>query len=454
MSDEHTDRDQLLGFLDGHLPAAERHEVQRHLLTCADCETRLVELLSVWNGETSLEPASADTEYRGLLQRVMAESGAKMERRASRLCRERTEAGMLLTELLGATAEHRVALVRGDARFHSWGLFERLLEQARRDIFESPRDAEACLELAVEVAGQLDRRRYGPGSVEAALARAWAYLGNARRALADFAAAEQAFAIAEAHLERSWLDPLDEALLCELKAILRRAQRRFDEALPLFEQAVVLYREVNEPHLQGQALIAKGLTLQYAGETDAAAAALREGLFLVDPAEEPRLVMIAHGNIILCLCDGGRYGEARALLADVRPLWQRFGTPPDLSRLRWIEGRVANGLDRLDEAEVAFSEVRAAFVASGNAYDVALVSLDLAAVYARQGRAAETKRLAEEMLPIFRSREIHREAIAALLCFQRAAEMEQVTQSMIGEIASYLERARANPGLRFRAGQG
>ena len=78
----------------------------------------------------------------------------------------------------------------------------------------------------------------------------------------------------------------------------------------------------------------------------------------------------------------------------------------------------------------------------------------MAAVYARQGRAAETKRLAGEMLPIFRSREIHREAIAALLCFQRAAEMEQVTQSMIGEIASYLERARANPGLRFRAGQG
>ena len=39
-------------------------------------------------------------------------------------------------------------------------------------------------------------------------------------------------------------------------------------------------------------------------------------------------------------------------------------------------------------------------------YVFALVSLDLAAVYAEQGRSADMKRLAEEMLPIFSSRDV------------------------------------------------
>ena len=46
-----------------------------------------------------------------------------------------------------------------------------------------------------------------------------------------------------------------------------------------------------------------------------------------------------------------------------------------------------------------------------------VASLDLAALYAAQGRTAEVRRLAEEMLPVFTSRRIHREALAALIVF-------------------------------------
>jgi len=98
--------------------------------------------------------------------------------------------------------------------------------------------------------------------------------------------------------------------------------------------------------------------------------------------------------------------------------------------------------------------VRDELVASGLAYDAALAALDLAALYARAGRAAESKRLAAEMLPIFRSREVHREALAALVVFQRAAEMETVTLALVEEISRYLEQARLDPEMRFRADEG
>ena len=59
------------------------------------------------------------------------------------------------------------------------------------------------------------------------------------------------------------------------------------------------------------------------------------------------------------------------------------------------------------------------------AYDTALVSLDLASLYAEQGRMAELKRIAEEMVPFFSSRQIHREALAALDYWRQAVEAER-----------------------------
>jgi tetratricopeptide (TPR) repeat protein len=462
MSEQHPDRDQLLRFLDDGMPEAESRELQRHLFVCSDCEERLIALLPGWttvSGSGPCEPVAekgpaAEEAYRGLLKRVLADKQAAVERRSCRRTREKAEAGLLLRELHSLPAGSRVTLVRHDGRFQGWELFEQLVLQARQKVLEDPRGAEADFQVAVELAQHLDPSRYGPGSVEAAQARAWAWLGNAQRILFDFRGAEEAFERAEEHLERSWLDPLDEALVLELKALLRRAQRRFDEALPMLDAAIALYREINETHFEGRARITKGLALQYAGEIGAAVACLREGLFLIDPDEEPRLLFAAHGNLLLCLTDGGRHAEAAALLHEVRPLCERVGTPTDLVRLRWIEGRVARGLGRWKEAEAAFGEVRAAFLAGPSAYDAALVSLDLATVYVQQGRAAETRRLASELLPIFRSREIHREAIAALLFFQRAAQMEQVTLSLLERVSSYLEKSRGNPNLRFRPPSG
>ena len=63
----------------------------------------------------------------------------------------------------------------------------------------------------------------------------------------------------------------------------------------------------------------------------------------------------------------------------------------------------------------------------------------------------EMRHLAEEMIPIFRSRDVHREALAALLTFQKAAEMECVTLGLIREVSYHLkENGAAAVGLRSR----
>jgi hypothetical protein len=75
----------------------------------------------------------------------------------------------------------------------------------------------------------------------------------------------------------------------------------------------------------------------------------------------------------------------------------------------------------------------------------ASVSLELAALYLRQGRTAEMKQLAAEMVPIFESRDVHREAIAALMLFKKAVDMETVSVRLVEEVADLVRRSKSRP---------
>jgi len=103
----------------------------------------------------------------------------------------------------------------------------------------------------------------------------------------------------------------------------------------------------------------------------------------------------------------------------------------------------------VEEAEAHFQGVRADFLARGNGYDAALVSLDLAALYLGQNRTAEVKELAAEMVKTFEEQKVHREAMAAVRLFQEAAARERATVELVGRLAEYLRRARHEEGVRF-----
>jgi hypothetical protein len=68
---------------------------------------------------------------------------------------------------------------------------------------------------------------------------------------------------------------------------------------------------------------------------------------------------------------------------------------------------------------------------------------------AREGRTADVKRLAEEIVPIFEAQDVHREAVAALMLFQEAARQDQLTVKVVREYVKYLRDARTDPSLRF-----
>jgi hypothetical protein len=70
-------------------------------------------------------------------------------------------------------------------------------------------------------------------------------------------------------------------------------------------------------------------------------------------------------------------------------------------------------------------------------FDYALVSLELAVLLLEQGHTAEVRTLAEEMLRIFRTQKVEREALAALHLFCDAARRETATVDLARKLVRF-----------------
>ena len=368
---------------------------------------------------------------------------------AEGVLRESGQVPALLQELLREPPTRRRERIRNDPRFHLVKLCQRLQDESREAWADNPARAVELADLSTAVAEHLDVRVYGEGLVADTRALAWAYLGNALRIASDLQGAERALERARVLQEALGSDLLAEAEILGFRASLRNTQGRFDEAAGLLDRSLQLYREAGDRHQEGRTLILKGMVAGEGGNLREAIRLLRRGLARIVAAEEPRLVLAARHNLIWFLNDLGRHQDALTALEQSRSLYLEVGNRLHLVRLRWLEGRIAIGLGRLDEAERFLALTREAFLEEKISFDAALASLDLAMVQARRGDASGVKRIVSEIVPVFQACQVHPEAIAALLLFREASEAERVAAGFLDRMASYLRRSRRNPELRF-----
>lgn len=355
---------------------------------------------------------------------------------------ESREAPDLLASLLEHPFEQQMKLVDEHESFQVWGLCSLLLKQSLEAVFDCPERAIDLAELAVRITHHLGDV-YDPNWVLDLRSRASAYLGNAQRVLGELRSAETAFRNAERCLAESTSgNSLIAAEVLDLKSSLRGDQRLLVEAISLADRALDLYRENGERRGIAKMLLQKVKILRELGEFEQAIDLLEQGSAEIDPAAEPRLYAYARFNLLGCLTLAERHEDAERLLPEVRALFRDVAQPLDLVRLRWAEANIAYGLERAEEAEAAYRDVQQEFLDRRMGYDAALVSLDLAILYAERGATRDLKRLASEVMPAFESREVHREAMAALILFQNACEEERLTVELARHLATFLRRER------------
>ncbi len=87
-------------------------------------------------------------------------------------------------------------------------------------------------------------------------------------------------------------------------------------------------------------------------------------------------------------------------------------------------------------------QVRRVFEQRGLAFDYALASMELALLLLKEGRAAEVATLAAEMVPIFQTQQVEREALAALQLFYDATKRKTATVELAQRMVKFLHRAQ------------
>jgi tetratricopeptide (TPR) repeat protein len=368
------------------------------------------------------------------------------ESRSAKAGQARSRARRLWRRLRSFAPEDRRRLVEAAEEYRSWSMVEVVCEASARAAADDPARALELADLARFIA---DRAAGGEVWRQRLQGYALAFLGNAQRVAGDLRGAELTFAQSRALWEAGAAsDPgvLDASRVLDLEASLRRAQRRFSEAIELLDQALV---GKTGPACAGRILLKKAFTYEQMGDCEGAIAALEQAAPLVDGKCEPRQLCVLRFNLAVNLCHLERYAEAAPLVAEVRELAIALRNDLDLQRVLWLEARVSAGLGRRAEAVGALRQVRDDFAARGLSYDAALVSLNLAVLLLEEGRIAEVRALAPEMLPIFESLGIGREALAALSLFFQATGQAAATADLGRRLLRFLERARYDTELRF-----
>jgi tetratricopeptide (TPR) repeat protein len=426
-----TDLDRLVR---GTLSAREKHCLVSHLLR--GCPRCCGHLARHGGFDGSREPSADD--YGAAIDRAIAE--------ASRITAPRREALAALAALLAVDGEEVIRSTAKLPHLEGPSRLQALLETSRAVRYDDPQAMLRFARLARYAADRLRMRDFGRQPVADLRALAWAELANAYRVCNELDQADRAINRAVYWCHRGSKSDLLLARIADLLASLLAYQRRFPEGRELLAVVHRIHAEMGNRHLAGRALISCASFTLWEGSPRQALPIMRRGFDLLDPDRDPKLLVRTAWDMVWVLAELGHYRAARRLLWRSRTAFSDVVLP---HRLRWLEGRILAGLSDFPRAEAAFRQARAGFVDLGQVYPAALVGLDLAALWARQGRVSEVANLAQEMIVTFRALRIAREAVASLLVLKRACQYRGGRVLQVIEIATdllqHLERQPARP---------
>jgi tetratricopeptide (TPR) repeat protein len=455
MFQDHPTTDDWEGFLRDASPAgraARNALILRHLLaSCRICRGRLeamgwsmdrLERLvylpggKLAGGSGASSPRQSHYNY----DRAFAQAESTVDEFLTTAPPPAEPVDQILEQLDRMSREAQLALVDDGRRFAVPQLIEKLLDRSHSVRYEDPEAMLHWADLARALASRSTPDALGSSTRLANLqARAWGQYGNALRVAGRLPEAENALLTAQRYLEAGTKDPVLRASLREHAASLYIFQRRFDDAVSAMTEAVKIYRQLGETHSLARVLIRSSLALMYAGSTEAAVDLLNEAIPLIDHETDPHLLLAACHNLMRCYIDLDQPEWALSIYAETRDLYKEFGDSLILLRANWQEGQLLRDLGHLRAAEAALLRARQGFMDRNLMYEVAVVCLDLAALYVKLGSAEDLEETVTTALPIFRSLGVDREALASLLQLQQFASQEQQAMELIRFLNARIE---------------
>jgi tetratricopeptide (TPR) repeat protein len=440
--------------------SARNTKILRHLLAdCQDCRERLSEMglegsrlarLVLLPGGESVDELNASSGANGY---DYGNAFLKVDRAVSALLTSEPPSDVrpedLWAELSVLPVSEQISRVRSDRRFAVSGLVKDLTDRSHSMRY---RDPEETLHLADLARLAADACFVEGADQELRLAdlraRAWGQYGNALRLNARLREAEQALMNADRNRLAGTGDPMLRAALLERWTSLRTSQGLYDSAIEMAEEVGQVYRELGETHLLASSMVQKAIASLYAGESESAIRTLNRAIPLIDHEDDPNLLLAACHNLIHAYVMLDRPEQALLLYSEIRTLYREFTDPLILLRAAWQEGELLRDLGHLRAAETILLNTRKGFLEKNQAYEAALISLDLAAIYVKLGLAEELKQTVAVAVPVFRALQVDREALAALLQLQQIADQEHRALELIRFLNARVKPLPKQPAAR------
>lgn len=315
--------------------------------------------------------------------------------------------------------------------------------------YDNPKLMVDFAEQAVDLAGRLDPQKYGAKEVVDCRCRTMIGAGNAYRVADRLDDAESALGEATVLWHQGSHDQRLRAQLFDYQASFYADRRHFTEASLALDTVHSIYVGLGETQQAGRALISKGIYCGYAGDHEQAIRLLKEGLAQIDQKKDPGLAASAVQSQAAFLVMLGRFGEAQTLLrshcfpADV------LGARINQLKLRWLEAQIQAGLGHEQEVEEELLEVTRGFEEEGLYYKGALAGLDLVHLWYRQGRTEEVREVVAELLKIFLTYRVDREALLALNLLESALEQGVEAGAILDRVTDFIRRAESQPGIKY-----
>jgi tetratricopeptide (TPR) repeat protein len=450
MIDDHPSVEDFEAFLRGTSRSGRytrNPRVMRHLLSeCAVCRDRLSTM--GWSGTrlarlvqpvTSGEPQSPAAPAHDYSAAFAAADRAVAEFLTPGP-QDSKPSALLLAELESLAASDRLRRVGEGGPFATPGVVRALVDRSHASRYKDAGETLHFAHLARTAAEACSPEGAGGEMRLADLrARAWGQHANALRLSGRLQEAEEAFATARGYRQQGTGDPMLRAWLLERMTPLYIFQKLFKEAIEMCEEAGQVYQELGESHLLASTLIQKAIATLYSGEARHAGRILNQAIPLIDNEEDPHLLLAACHNLICCYIDLDRPDQALMLYVEARELYQELDDPLILLRATRQEGQLLRDLGHLRAAETALLRARKGYQEKGLAYEMALVSLDLASVYVKLGLVEEVKRTVLTTVPIFHALRVKVETLAALLQLQQVADQEQQALELIRTLNARVE---------------
>ncbi|HEY4561590.1 MAG TPA: hypothetical protein VIJ36_01345 [Thermoanaerobaculia bacterium] len=403
----HLREEEIERFLADRSAPWEHQRVVRHLLAgCGVCSRKLVD----WAPDRLLD--EAQESHRGRTSRDPLRShavAAALEQDSRwRLDDKKLEQSL---EVLRTHPEGYDGLTfRQIQALHGRPLVEALLQRSWEIRFGDPKAMRWLAYNAVKTAESLRPEELAPALILDLQARAWAELANAYKVNYELSEADGALTRAHVLRKRGSGDSGLLAHLAALEAYLRSIQGRLGEAYELLDRVYRLQLKLGNRHLAGESLIAKAATMDDAGTPHQGIPLMRRGLALLDPDRDPRLVRVGQHGLINLTARSGDYRKAGELLLK-SGLRQAFaGAPLALAKIRWLEGKILDGIGKPAGAERVLLEVRSEFLDLGRLSEAAFIGLDLIQILLRRGKFRQVRELAHESYDTLRSLGILQEA--------------------------------------------